>query len=118
MRSETKRWFDEIPGKDHEVWHYSLHRELLKAVLDADPIFQPILASAEKPKEWSSRFSQTLLYQESGRQVSRARPQLSRSNTGHIWRRKKYHNEMYPYAHLARVRSTASLDIRFHKKLS
>ena len=51
MRSEAKRWFDEILGKDHEVWHYSLHRELLKAVLDADPMFQPILTSAERPKE-------------------------------------------------------------------
>jgi len=49
--TEAKRWFDEIPGKDDEVWRYFLHRELLKAVLDADPIFQPILASAEKPKE-------------------------------------------------------------------
>lgn len=28
-----------------------LHSELLKAVLDTDPIFQPILATAEKPKE-------------------------------------------------------------------
>ncbi len=49
--TEAKRWFDEIPGKDDEVWRYFLHRELLKAVLDADPMFQPILASLEKPKE-------------------------------------------------------------------
>ncbi|MFO0698470.1 MAG: hypothetical protein U0236_04515 [Nitrospira sp.] len=49
--TEAKRWFDDIPGKDDEVWRYFLHRELLKAVLDADPIFQPILATAEKPKE-------------------------------------------------------------------
>lgn len=49
--TEAKRWFDEISGKDDEIWRYFLHRELLKAVLDADPIFQPILASAEKPKE-------------------------------------------------------------------
>ncbi len=48
--TEAKRWFDEIPGKDDEVWRYFLHSELLKAVLDADPMFQPILASAEKPK--------------------------------------------------------------------
>lgn len=46
--TEAKRWFDDIPGKDDEVWHYFLHTELLKAVLDADPMFQPILA-AEKP---------------------------------------------------------------------
>jgi len=49
--TEAKRWFDEIPGKDNEVWRYFLHRELLKAVLDADPMFQPILATAEKLKQ-------------------------------------------------------------------
>lgn len=48
--TEAKHWFDEIPGKDEEVWRYFLHSELLKAVLDADPMFQPILASAEQPK--------------------------------------------------------------------
>lgn len=46
--TEAKRWFDAIPGKDDEVWRYFLHSELLKAVLDANPMFQPILASAEK----------------------------------------------------------------------
>lgn len=45
--TEAKRWFDEIPGKSNEVWRYFLHSELLKAVLDADPQFQPILATAE-----------------------------------------------------------------------
>ncbi|MBS0149421.1 MAG: hypothetical protein JSR31_00670 [Nitrospira sp.] len=49
--TEAKRWFDEIPGKDDDVWRYFLHSELLKAVLDADPVFQPILVTAEKPKE-------------------------------------------------------------------
>jgi len=47
---EAKRWFDEIPGRNDEVWRYFLHSELLKAVLDADPTFQPILASAEDKK--------------------------------------------------------------------
>lgn len=46
--TEAKRWFDEIPGKDDEVWRYFLHTERLKAVLDADPMFQPILAETEK----------------------------------------------------------------------
>ncbi len=46
--TDAKRWFDEVPGKDDAVWRYFLHSELLKAVLDADPTFQPILASAEK----------------------------------------------------------------------
>ena len=49
--TKAKRWFDDIPGKDDEVWRYFLHTERLKAVLDADPLFQPILATAEKPKE-------------------------------------------------------------------
>ena len=48
--TEAKRWFDEIPGKDDAVWRYFLASEGLKAVLDADPMFQPILATAEKPK--------------------------------------------------------------------
>jgi len=48
--TEAKRWFDEVPGRSDEVWRYFLHSELLKAVLDADPSFQPILASAEKQK--------------------------------------------------------------------
>lgn len=48
--TEAKRWFDEIPGKDDAVWRYFLASDGLKAVLDADPMFQPILATAEKPK--------------------------------------------------------------------
>jgi hypothetical protein len=47
--TEAKRWFDEIPGRDDEVWRFFLHSDLLKAVLDADPMFQPILVAAEKP---------------------------------------------------------------------
>lgn len=48
--TEAKRWFDEIPGKDEAVWRYFLETEGLKAVLDADPMFQPLLAATEKPK--------------------------------------------------------------------
>lgn len=46
--TEAKRWFDEVPGHSDDIWRYFLHSELLKAVLDADPMFQPILDSAEK----------------------------------------------------------------------
>jgi hypothetical protein len=46
--TEAKRWFDQVPGKDDAVWRYFLHSELLKAVLDADPTFQPILAAADE----------------------------------------------------------------------
>lgn len=48
--TEAKRWFDEVPGKNDEMWRYFLHSELLKAVLDADPAFQPILAAADEKK--------------------------------------------------------------------
>jgi hypothetical protein len=48
--TEAKRWFDEVPGKTDEVWRYFLHSELLKAVLEADPAFKPILASAAANK--------------------------------------------------------------------
>lgn len=47
---EAKRWFDEVPGKHDEVWRYFLQTDLLKAVLDADPVFQPILASMDAKK--------------------------------------------------------------------
>ncbi len=49
--TEAKRWYDAIQGKaDDKVWRYFLETELLKAVLDADPIFEPILATVEEPK--------------------------------------------------------------------
>ena len=43
--TEAKRWFDQVPGKSDEVWRYFLETELLKAVMDADPSFKPLLAS-------------------------------------------------------------------------
>ncbi|CUQ66382.1 hypothetical protein [Candidatus Nitrospira inopinata] len=51
--TEAKRWFDQIADKheqDDVVWRYFLNTELLKAVLDADPMFQPILASNWKER--------------------------------------------------------------------
>lgn len=53
--TDAKRWFDEVPGKDDAIWRYFLHSELLKAVLDADPTFQPILASTEKRNGYDER---------------------------------------------------------------
>jgi hypothetical protein len=47
--TEAKRWFDEIPGRDDQVWRYFLASDGLKAVLDADPMFQPILAETKSP---------------------------------------------------------------------
>jgi hypothetical protein len=48
--TEAKRWFAEIPGQSPEIWNFFVGAESLKAVLDADPIFQPILAQADTTK--------------------------------------------------------------------
>jgi hypothetical protein len=48
--TEAKRWFAEIPGQTPDIWQFFIGAESLKAVLDADPIFQPILAAAEDKK--------------------------------------------------------------------
>ena len=48
--TEAKRWFAEIPGQTPDVWQFFIGAESLKAVLDADPIFQPLLASVEEKK--------------------------------------------------------------------
>jgi hypothetical protein len=48
--TEAKRWFDEVPGRDDTVWRYFLHSELLKAVLDADPTFEPILTATDEKR--------------------------------------------------------------------
>jgi hypothetical protein len=38
-----------VPGNTDEVWRYFLKTELLHAVLDADPMFKPILATIAEP---------------------------------------------------------------------
>ena len=48
--TEAKRWFAEIPGQTPDIWNFFIGAESLKAVLDADPIFQPILAQADTTK--------------------------------------------------------------------
>jgi hypothetical protein len=48
--TEAKRWFAEIPGQTPDIWNFFVGAESLKAVLDADPIFQPLLAQAEEKK--------------------------------------------------------------------
>ncbi len=48
--TEAKRWFAEIPGQTPEIWNFFIGSEQLKMVLDADPIFQPLLASADEKK--------------------------------------------------------------------
>jgi len=46
--TEAKHWFEQVPENTEAVWQYFLHTELLKAVLDADPLFRTILASTGK----------------------------------------------------------------------
>ena len=48
--TEAKRWFTEIPGQTPDIWNFFVGAESLKAVLDADPLFQPLLAQAEEKK--------------------------------------------------------------------
>jgi len=48
--TEAKRWFAEIPGQTPDIWQFFIGAESLKAVLDADPIFQPVLAQEEEKK--------------------------------------------------------------------
>jgi len=48
--TEAKRWFTEIPGQTPDIWSFFVGAESLKAVLDADPIFQPLMAYAEERK--------------------------------------------------------------------
>ena len=48
--TEAKRWFAEIPGQTPEIWKFFIGAESLKAVLDADPLFQPLLAQTDEKK--------------------------------------------------------------------
>ena len=48
--TEAKRWFAEIPGQTPDIWNFFIGAESLKAVLDADPLFQPLLAQTEEKK--------------------------------------------------------------------
>lgn len=47
---EARRWFDEVPGRSQDVWNFFIGSEQLKMVLDADPIFQPLLTGEEGKK--------------------------------------------------------------------
>ncbi|HSE58701.1 MAG TPA: hypothetical protein VLA99_08350 [Nitrospiraceae bacterium] len=49
--TQAKQFFELTPGATTEVWSYLLNRDSLKALLDADPTFQPLLTAMEaKPK--------------------------------------------------------------------
>lgn len=47
---EARRWFVEVPGQTQDIWYFFIGSEQLKMVLDADPIFQPLLAGREENK--------------------------------------------------------------------
>lgn len=47
LLTEAKKWFAEVPGQNQEIWNFFIGAESLKSVLDADPIFQPLLASGD-----------------------------------------------------------------------
>jgi hypothetical protein len=44
--TEAKQWYDQIPNASPAGWQYVLESEQLKAVLDADPAFKPLLAAS------------------------------------------------------------------------
>ncbi|HET6675155.1 MAG TPA: hypothetical protein VFG71_07435 [Nitrospiraceae bacterium] len=44
--TEAKQWYDQIPHATPAAWQYVLGSEQLKAVLDADPAFKPLLAAS------------------------------------------------------------------------
>jgi hypothetical protein len=48
--TEAKRWFAEIPGQTPDIWQFFIGAESLKSLLDADPIFQPLLTLSEEKK--------------------------------------------------------------------
>ncbi|MGD9725747.1 MAG: hypothetical protein AB7G68_09025 [Nitrospiraceae bacterium] len=44
--TDAKQWYDQIPNSTPAAWQYVLGSEQLKAVLDADPAFKPLLAAS------------------------------------------------------------------------
>lgn len=44
--TESKQWFEQAPGTNPVAWRFMLERETLQALLDADPIFHPLLAAS------------------------------------------------------------------------
>ncbi|GKS60249.1 hypothetical protein YTPLAS18_37760 [Nitrospira sp.] len=46
--TEAKRWFELSAGATPEAWQFAMSRESLKAVLDTDPKFGPLLAATDE----------------------------------------------------------------------
>lgn len=49
--TQAKQFFELTPGATPQVWGYLLNRDSLKALLDADPTFQPLLTAMEPKPE-------------------------------------------------------------------
>ena len=60
--TEAKRWFAEIPGQTPDIWQFFIGAESLKAVLDADPIFQPISGSGGGKERVTVRARKTVAF--------------------------------------------------------
>lgn len=52
--TDAKQWYDKIPNATPAEWQYMLGSEQMKAVLDADPAFQPLLAASAQEAVASS----------------------------------------------------------------
>ena len=48
--TEAKQWFGEVPGNNQQIWDFFIVADSLKSVLDADPMFKPLLASGAPNK--------------------------------------------------------------------
>ena len=48
--SEARRWFNEVPGQTDEIWNFFIGADQMKMILDADPIFQPLMVSTTAQK--------------------------------------------------------------------
>ncbi|MFM8552963.1 MAG: hypothetical protein ACKOCD_11760 [Nitrospiraceae bacterium] len=46
LLTEAKRWYLELDGASDASWRYLLENDTLKGVLEADPIFKPLLAAS------------------------------------------------------------------------
>lgn len=49
--TQAKQFFELTPGATPQVWSYLLSRDSLKALLDADPTFEPLLTAMEPKPE-------------------------------------------------------------------
>lgn len=46
LLTEAHTWYLKVPGATPASWHYLLMNDTLKGVIEADPVFQPLLAAS------------------------------------------------------------------------